>query len=308
MSRYPEMDLTGVRRKSIQDRIRKVDQTLAGRPAGDPSSFEDFWNGLPGVLAAHDLKSLVERVVEARRNGRPVLLFMGGHVVKTGVTPYVIRLMEEGLLTLVASHGAGLVHDVEWSLFGRTSSLINSWTKEAVSSREGLGEGIGRRLLSELERKRLDPDTSWLAAAYRREIPATLHVSIGTDIYQQHPEFEGAALGEASARDFRILAHHVSNARGGVVLNWGSAVLMPEVFLKALSVARNLGHPAVELTTAAFDFMKHYRPLENIVRRPTLGSGWGVYLVGHHEILIPLFTQGVILRWGGGRAGQGSGS
>lgn len=314
MSKYPELDLSGVRRGSISERTRKVDRSLLGRIPEDPSSFEAFWDGLPDILAGRDLRRLAGRVVEARSRDRPVVLFMGGHVVKTGLVPYVTRLMDEGLLTLVASHGAGLVHDVESSLFGRTSEevgealesgefgmdeeaprLINRWTVEARGADEGLGEGLGRRLRSALVDKGEDPDASWLSAAYGRGIPATLHVSVGTDIYQQHPEFDGGALGETSARDFRILARHVADADHGVVLNWGSAVILPEVFLKALSVARNLGHRVGDLTTAAFDFIKHYRPAENVVRRPTLSSGWGVYLMGHHELLIPLFAQGVLL-------------
>lgn len=317
MSEHPEVDLHGVSRKSIHDRARKVDASAVGRAPEDPGSFKDFWEGLPDVLAARDLKKLTQRVLRARREKRPVVLFMGGHVVKTGLVPYVVRLMDEGFVTLVAGHGAGVVHDVELSLFGRSSEdvdaaldagefgmdqeasvLINRWTQEAASAHEGLGEGIGKRLLEELRSRRLDPDSSWLAAAAKRGIPATLHVSIGTDVYQQHPEFDGGALGAASARDFRILAGHLASrggGRGGVVLNWGSAVLLPEVFLKALSVARNLGHPVDGLTTAAFDFVRHYRPAENVVRRPTRGSGWGVYLVGHHELLVPLFVQGLLL-------------
>jgi deoxyhypusine synthase len=326
MSKHPEVDLSGVRRRSIAERARKVDHSLLGRVAQDPASFEGLWDGLPDILAARDLRRLVKRIVEARLEKRPVLLFMGGHVVKTGLVPFVTRLMEEGLLTLVASHGAGLVHDVESSLFGRTSEdvdeslddgefgmdeeaslLINTWTSEAMAEQAGLGEGIGRRLRAALEDRGTDPDASWLSAAYGRGIPATLHVAIGTDVFQQHPEFDGAALGETSARDFRILAGHVAGARGGVVLNWGSAVILPEVFLKALSVARNLGHPAVDLTTAAFDFIRHYRPAENVVRRPTRSSGWGVYLVGHHEVLVPLFTQGLLLEWERARGGRSRG-
>lgn len=316
MSEYPEVDLHGVHRKSIAGRQRKVDAASLARPPRDAASFQDFWEGLPDVLAARDLKDLIADIVRARREQRPVVLFMGGHVIKTGLVPLVVRLLDEGLVTLVASHGAGLVHDLEMSLFGRTSedvdtalragefgmdeeapSFINTWTREASREEEGLGEGMGRRLGLELERRGLDPDGSWLAAASRRNVPATLHVSVGTDIFQQHPEFDGASLGEASARDFRILAQHLTGAAGGVVLNWGSAVLLPEVFLKALSVARNLGHPVDGLTTAAFDFIRHYRPAENIVRRPTLESGRGVYLVGHHELLVPLFVQGLLLNW-----------
>jgi hypothetical protein len=318
MSRYPEVDLHRVRRKSITDRERKVEVGAQGRPAADAGSFGDFWDGLPDVLAARDLKSLIGDIVHARREDRPVILLMGGHVIKTGLVPFVVRLLDEGLVTLVASHGAGLVHDVELSLFGRTSEdvdqalrtgefgmdeeasrLINVWIREAARDGDGLGDGVGRRLASELADRGRDPDAGWLAAAARRGVPATLHVSIGTDIFQQHPEFDAAAAGEASARDFRILAHHLTGASGGVVLNWGSAVILPEVFLKALSVARNLGYPADGLTTAAFDFVRHYRPAENVVRRPTLGSGRGVYLLGHHELLIPLFVQGLRLAWRG---------
>ncbi|MBU1702528.1 MAG: hypothetical protein KJ970_06820 [Candidatus Eisenbacteria bacterium] len=314
MSRYSEIDLSGIRRRSIEGHARIVAQEMSSHPPVDPDSFSQFWDGLPDILAARDLKQLASRLVDARLEARPVLLFMGAHLIKTGLTPLLVRLMDEGLLTSIASHGAGLVHDLELTLFGRTSedvgegletgdfgmdletsSFINNWTREAAAAGEGLGEGLGRRILEEAERRGLDPDAGWLSAAYRRGIPATIHGSIGTDIYQQHPEFNGASFGETSTRDFRILAHQVSLAEGGVILNWGSAVILPEVFLKALSVARNLGHPVTDLTTAVFDFMKHYRPAENVVRRPTQASGWGTYIVGHHEIMIPLFVQGLLL-------------
>jgi hypothetical protein len=314
VTRYREADLGRVRKSSIQSTPRKVRDEMRYRPPTSPASFGDLWDGLPDVLAARDLRRLVGEVLELRRGGHPCLLFLGGHVVKTGLVPAIVQLLEHGVVTLVASHGAGMIHDVEISLFGRTSEdvaarlqdgsfgmdretseLINGWVREAAAAGEGLGEGVGRRLLERLRAQGRDPDGSWLAAAYARGIPATLHVALGTDIVHQHGEADGASYGETSLRDFRILAGHLEGAAEVGVLNWGSAVLLPEVFLKALSVARNLSGGPRRVVAAVFDFALHYRPRENVVRRPTEGEGWGTYLVGPHEILVPLFLQGLLL-------------
>ena len=214
-------------------------------------------------------------------------------------------MIDRGLLTGVAFHGAGAIHDVELGLWGETSedvstelhkgrfgmvretaAFVNGAASEARGKGEGFGEAIGRLLLA---MNRETAGRSVLAAAYKHRVPATVHVAIGTDTIHQHPDFDGAATGEASARDFRILVAQVLDIGGGVVLNLGSAVILPEVFLKAFSIAKNLGTIKEGLTTAAFDFIRHYRPMENVVRRPTLLEGKGYYLVGHHEILLPLF-------------------
>lgn len=312
MSRHPEVDLTKIRTVSVESRRSKVGETQSYRPPRDPRSFAGFWDSMPHLLGSDDLRSVVERIAASRRNGRPVIALCGAHVIKTGMGPGLIDWAESGLLTGLALHGAGSVHDVELGLWGRTSedvaaelhdgrfgmaretaSFLNGAAKEAAKGGEGLGEAIGRLLLAA---DRSSRRRSILAAMSRLGLPATIHVAFGTDIHHQHPSFDGAATGEASARDFRILAAQLMKLRGGTVLNLGSAVILPEVFLKAYSVARNLGGARPPFTTAAFDFIRQYRPVENVVRRPTLRGGQGFYIVGHHEIMLPLLFQAVRLR------------
>lgn len=307
MSRYREIDLTRVRTYPASDRSSLVDRSVLYRPPADPGSFADFWASLPDVLGARELRELVGRIRRARAAGAGCLLMAGAHVIKTGLSPGIIRLMEDGWVTALALNGAGAVHDLEIAFFGRTSEdvaaqlpegrfgmaretslWLNEWTAQAAARQEGLGEGLGRAFV---ENAGDGIASSLLAAAYRLGIPATVHVAIGTDINHQHPSFSGSATGETSARDFRILCHQVAGLSRGVALNAGSAVLLPEVFLKAMSVCTNLGVRFEDLTTAVFDFQRHYRPLENVIRRPTLQGGKGIYLLGHHEILLPVLFQ-----------------
>jgi len=311
MSRYPEADLSRVRTYPVSERASKVEASALYRPPSDPASFTEFWDSLPDQLAARDLRELVTRLVAARREGAGVLVMLGAHVIKTGMGPGLIQLMREGWITALAMNGATVIHDLELAFFGRTSEdvaaqlpegkfgmadetsrWLNEWTRGAAERGEGLGEGLGRQFL---EAKAPFREVSILAAAYELGIPATVHLSIGTDINHQHAHFPAAEAGAASARDFRILAATVQTLSRGAALNLGSAVLMPEVFLKAVSVAINLGTRFEDLTTAVFDFQKHYRPLENVVRRPTAGVGRGMYIVGHHELILPLFFQGIRL-------------
>lgn len=311
-SRYPEADLSKIRAFPVGERDSKVDSDHLYRPPVDPASFVELWEGLPDVLAVRDLRELVARMVLAREREAGRVVAMGAHVIKTGMAPGLIQLMEEGWITALAMNGACAIHDLELAFFGRTSEdvgaalstgrfgmaaetsqWLNAWIADAAARGEGLGEGLGRRFQEEAP-----PHLghSVLAAAYRLDIPATVHLSLGTDINQQHPSFPSAAAGETSMRDFRILCKVAESLAQGVAINVGSAVLLPEVFLKAVSVATNLGVVFRDLTTAVFDFQKHYRPLENVVRRPTAGGGRGMYLVGHHEILLPLFFQALRLQ------------
>ncbi len=320
MSRHPEVDLRKIRTVSVMKRRSKVDSTQLYSPPRDPRSFGAFWESMPPLLGAEDLRNLVDRIVDSRRRNRPVIALCGAHVVKTGMGPGLIDWMERGLLTGLAMHGAGSVHDVEIGLFGRTSedvaeelhagrfgmaretaAFLNAAAREAADRGEGLGEAIGRLMLAADRKCRR---RSMLAAMSHLGLPATIHVAIGTDIHHQHPDFDGAAAGESSARDFRILASELMRLRGGTVLNLGSAVVLPEVFLKAYSVARNLGGAGQPFTTAVFDFQRHYRPMENVARRPTLHGGRGYYIVGHHEILLPMLFQAVRLRMSGDGAGR----
>lgn len=312
MSRYAEIDLSRVRTYPVLRRGSLVRKEAFLGPVRDPGSFAEFWASLPDLLAARDLRDLVARVRAARGRDAGVLLMAGGHVLKTGLGPGLIGLMEEGWITSVALNGAGTIHDLEIAFFGatsedvaaqlprgrfgmarETSAWLNRWTVEAAGRREGLGEGLGRAFLENAPAE--GAARSVLAAAYRLGVPATVHLAIGADINHQHAGFDGAAAGETSARDFRILCAQVSGLGEGVALNLGSAVILPEVFLKALSVCTNLGHRFSGLTTAVFDFQRHYRPAENVVRRPALQGGRGFYLVGHHEILLPLFFQALRL-------------
>jgi hypothetical protein len=240
----------------------------------------------------------------ARERRRPIVFMLGGHVMKCGVSPYLIDLVRHGYATHLASNGSLAIHDVEVSLFGRTSEDVADTLERGVFGMvretpefvfpalaagarrgEGMGECLGRALL---EARAPHADASLLAQAHAAGVAFTVHVSLGGDILHQHPGADGAVLGELSLRDFRILAQALAGLEGGVVVNLGSAVVMPEVFLKALTVARNVAGPVRDFTTANLDMIQHYRPQENVLHRPTQTSGQGLALTGHHEILLPL--------------------
>jgi hypothetical protein len=310
MSRYREADLSRLTNASVADRPTRVSVADFARPL-DPAAARAVIASLPDQLAARALREVVARVAQARRDGRPVVVMCGGHVVKVGVTPCLVALLERGVLTHVAMNGAAAIHDVEIARIGRTSEdvetnlhegrfgmvdetggFMNGAMAEGARRGEGLGECWGRAVEEEGAPHR---DVSLLAAAWRANVPATVHVAIGTDTIHHHPGCDGRALGETTLRDFRIFAGTLAEARGAVVLNVGSAVLMPEVFLKALSVARNLGADLAGLTTVNFDQIQHYRPRVNVVERPTRATGGrGYALTGHHEIMIPLFAAAVL--------------
>ena len=306
MGRYPEADLSRLAVGPLAARPTRVRVEDFARPL-DPAAARAVLDSLPDQLAARDLREVIARVAQSRRLGRPVVAMCGGHVVKVGVSPCLIALMERGLVTHLALNGAAALHDVEIARSGRTSEdveahlhagtfgmvdetgdFMNRAATEGAARAEGLGEAWGRALAEEGSPHLA---ASLLATAWRLRLPATVHVAIGTDTIHHHPRCDGAALGAASLRDFRIFAATLAEARGASVLNFGSAVLLPEVFLKALAVARNLGADLSELTTANFDQIQHYRPRLNVVERPTRGAGSrGYSLTGHHEIMVPLFA------------------
>jgi len=310
MGRYPEADLTKLKRLSAADRPTKVSVSEFARPL-EPAAAAALLHSLPDQLAAKTLREVIARTLAAHRAHRPVVLMLGGHVIKVGVSPCFIELVERGVLTHVAMNGAAAIHDVEIARLGRTSedveanltsgtfgmvdetgSFMNEVVRVAARAGLGLGEAWGRALEDEAAPHR---DASLLARAWRRGVPATVHVAIGTDTIHYDPGCDGGSLGETSLRGFRVLAAALAGARGAVVLNVGSAVLMPEVFLKALTVARNLGASLEGLTTVNFDQIQHYRPRVNVVERPTRAEGArGYSLTGHHEILLPLFCAGVV--------------
>ncbi len=286
-----------------------------GRPLPDPRSVDALIESLPDLLAGRVMRDIVEAVVASARAKRPVVLLLGAHVIKVGVQPYLIQLLHRGVATHVAFHGAGAIHDLEIALFGSTSEDVEAnlasgtfgmvretpefFHRAAGEGRErgeGLGEALGRALH---EARAPHAPHSLLAEGHRAGVPVTVHVALGTDTIHTHPAADGAALGETSLRDFRILAHTLLEARGATVLNLGSAVILPEVFLKAITAARNLGASLDGLTTVNLDQIQHYRPRVNVLERPTQGAGArGLALTGHHEILVPLLAQAVLARLG----------
>ncbi len=310
MSRYREADLSQLAVMSVADRPTKVRVEEFAKPL-DPAAAKAVIDSLPDQLAARSLREVIARTAMAVRDGRPIVVMCGGHVIKVGVTPCLIGLVEVGAVSHVAMNGAAAIHDVEIARMGRTSEeveaglhegrfgmvdetgdFMNATMAEGAARGEGLGECWGRAVQESAAPHRA---VSLLASAWRAGIPASVHVAIGTDTIHHHPRCDGAALGETTLRDFRIFAATLAEARGAVVLNLGSAVLMPEVFLKALTVARNLGADLSGLTTVNFDQIQHYRPTLNVVQRPTRGAvgGQGYSLTGHHEIMLPLFAAGL---------------
>lgn len=267
---------------------------------------------LPKTLAANDLRRVAEHMVQAIRSGNPIILALGAHVIKVGLNPVIIDLMERGLIDGLALNGAGIIHDAELAMVGQTSEDVAAQIKdgkfgmaeetgrilnEAIINGADQGEGLGKAVGARLVKENFPYNRYSLAArAFELDIPLTVHVAIGTDIIHFHPRADGAAIGKTSHLDFRIFSSLISRMEGGVFINLGSAVILPEVFLKALSLARNLGFDVKHFTTVNMDFIRHYRPMTNVVQRPTLEGGKGYSLVGHHEIMFPLLAAAVIER------------
>jgi hypothetical protein len=309
-SKFPKLDLSAVKTYPIAARHSKVKTEQLAHVHEVGSSFASFMDSLPQVLKATELRELVDCIVEACRRSRPVIAMMGAHGIKCGLNPVIIDLMRQQVITGVALNGAGAIHDVELAYWGQTSEevaeglrdgsfgmaretgeILNGVAKQAAGTEMGFGEALGKRICAD---RPPHEHLSILAAGYQCDVPVTVHVALGTDIVHQHPSADGAAIGEASLRDFRVLAHQVAHlGDGGVALNLGSAVVLPEVFLKAITVARNLGLPAFGLVTANFDMVQHYRPRVNVVERPTQAGGKGFQFTGHHEIMIPLLAAAV---------------
>jgi len=304
---------------SVHGRHSKVTVEDFARPMKAGMSVQDLVQALPRQLAGKDFPELVQRIADAHRNGKPVILGMGAHVIKVGLNPVLIDLMQRGIITAIALNGAGIVHDTEIAMVGRTSEevadvlgagafgaaretgeVLNGAICRGAQKNIGLGEAVGEVLL---EQEFPFNDQSLLAQARKLDIPVTVHVAIGTDIIHIHPGADGAAIGQTSHHDFRIFCSLVADLEGGVYLNVGSAVLLPEVFLKALTVVRNLGHEVKNLTTANFDFIRHYRPATNVVHRPTLEGGRGFNFTGHHELMIPLLGAALLDALADGTAG-----
>jgi hypothetical protein len=313
MPDYPvkPLDLSGLTTYPLKSRKSKVGADELARLPKPGGSFSDFWESLPRVLAVRELQDLVSRIKKARREGRALLWGLGAHVIKVGLSPLIIHLMEEGYVSGLALNGAGIIHDFELALVGQTSEeveeglesgefgmaeetgeLLNRAVQEGVEREMGIGEAVGA---FHDQHKPQFMRNSLLWNGYRLSIPVTVHVAVGTDIVHMHPQASGEAIGKGSHQDFRLFSAMVAKLHGGgVYLNLGSAVILPEVFLKAVSVVRNLGHPLTDFSTANFDFIRHYRPRKNVVERPVSGSGRGFELVGHHEILVPLLATALV--------------
>lgn len=310
MKRYKPLLFKKVKTHPLSSRKSKVEISLAAVPHKRGASFKSFLDGLPSFLSASDFKAIAGSIVNARENGRPVLLGMGAHPIKVGLSPVIIDLMKRGVVSAIATNGACIVHDFELSLIGRTSEDvaselctgrfgmaretgegINAAINKGVKKGYGIGESIGRYIF---EGKNRFKAGSIFSEGFRLGLPMTVHVALGTDIIHMHPQADGAMMGEGSLRDFRLLSAVVSDLEGGVYINLGSAVIMPEVFLKALTVARNLGNRVEEITTVNMDFIQHYRPKENVLCRPTMIKGKSYALTGHHEIMLPLLAAAII--------------
>lgn len=310
MKEREPFSLQGIRTVSLKERKSKVSTALFGTRYAAGAKVSAFLEGLPRILAAQDLREVIARIVEAKREGKTILVAMGAHVIKVGLSPLIIQLMEEGVVSGIALNGAGAIHDTEVAMEGKTSEDVEiglacgkfgmaeetaAFINQGVAAGSAQGRGIGRALGTRILEDRLPHRReSILAMAARLNIPVTVHVAFGTDIVHMHPGFDPAAWGEATHLDFRIFASLVADLEGGVFLNIGSAVILPEVFLKAFTLVRNKDAKVEHFTTVNMDFIRHYRPMANVVTRPVLRGGKGYNLVGHHEIMVPLLIAGVL--------------
>ena len=313
MSKYPiqPFRLDRTRTYPLRERPSKVQVGAFSRPHVRGGSLAEFLEGLPRILGAEGLRDLAQAIVGARSAAKPVLWGIGGHVIKTGLAPVLIDLMDRGLVSGLALNGAGIIHDFEIALIGSTSEDveaqldtdafgmaeetgrgINEAINQGVADGLGIGEALGRHLAA------IEPEHasySLLLQAYLRRIPVTVHVTLGADIVHNHPSIDPARVGEGTHRDFRLFAQLVAGLDdGGVYLNCGSAVTLPEVFLKCIALVRSSGQRLADFTTANLDFVQHYRPTQNVIARPVRKGGRGIALTGHHEILIPLLAAWLV--------------
>ncbi len=308
--KFQPLDLSRVKTYRLADRQSKVSTDEFARLWQTGSSFRVFLDSLPNILAGREIRDVIAAICTAYADNRTVIFGMGAHVIKVGLNPIIIDLMERGIITGVAMNGAGIIHDAELAMIGRTSedvaaalddgsfgmaqetcAFLSQAVKNVKDNKIGLGEAVGRAII---DRQLPMLDHSILAAGVRLGIPVTVHVAIGTDIIHMHPGFDPKKTGAATHHDFRRFASMVATLEKGVYLNVGSAVILPEIFLKATTLVRNLGYSLDEFTTVNLDFIKHYRPLTNVIARPTAKGGRGISIVGHHELLLPLIAAGVI--------------
>jgi|SRR6187455_1966577 len=308
---FEEFDLSGVRTYPLSSRRSKARAEDFARAVSPGATFREWFDALPAILAGSDVRRVVDALRAARQRDAAIIWGLGAHVIKTGVSPVLIDLMHRGYVSALALNGAGVIHDFEIALSGATSEdvdealgpgrfgmaeetgrMLNEIITQAALDRLGFGQAVGAYLARE---QPPHGARSLVATAHQLGIPVTVHVAVGTDIIHMHPGASGAAIGETSLRDFRYLTSCVARLNHGVYLNCGSAVVLPEVFLKAVALVRNTGIALDRLTTVNIDFMRQYRPQTNVVTRPVAGTeGTGISLVGHHELLIPLIAAGII--------------
>jgi len=308
MKKYKPIDLSKIKTYSAQERKTKAEMGSFAKATNKGASFKEFNNSLPKFLAADSLREVVKAIISAHKNKRPVIIGMGAHVIKVGLNPLIIDLMKKGIVTCIAMSGAGAIHDFEVATLGRTSEDVAEGLETGMFGmveetlrdfnmgiREsgdpgigGMGKLLGKKLIN---MKASHQELSILATGAELDIPVTVHVAIGTDTVHMSPHVDPKALGEATFTDFRLLCSVISDLEGGVSLNIGSAVILPEVFLKALTVARNLGNKIVNFTTVNMDMIQHYRPHQNVLSRP---GGKAYALTGHHEIMVPLLYQALM--------------
>ena len=314
---YREADLSRLKTVPIAGRANKVEEQFLAQPPGTDRSFHAFLDSLPDILAARDLRTVIRHIAEGHRSSRGIILLLGGHVIKVGLGPLLREWIARGIVSHIAMNGAAAIHDFELAAYGGTSedvaeglgdgtfgmaeetgSEMNGAIGAAAGEDWGLGEGLARYLSQ--RKGNVGGGHSVLLACLNKDVPVTVHPAIGAEIIHQHPKVDGGALGMTAMRDFRRLAGSMPGLdQGGTVINCGSAVIMPEVFLKALTIARNLdGGKPTHFLAADLDMQRHYRPRVNVVQRPTEAGGIGIQLTGHHEILIPLLVWGVLDRLG----------
>lgn len=307
MCKFPEFDPDDLERYSIDSRCSKVNEKeFSAVPDSENKNrnWENFFQLFPDILKGKEIKEFISRWQKAREQDEEIIFMFGAHLIKCGLTPLVTRLIKEGWITALASNGASVIHDVELTMFGKTSEnvdqaisdgsfgmckettdFINNSLKQGEEKELGYGMSVAHQLSRQDE---VNEEVSLLLTAYQEDIPYTVHVGLGTDINHPHPSADGGLIGKLSLRDFRILTKKVESLQGGVVINFGSMVILPEVFLKALSAARNTDNDIRDFTTANFDMIQGYRPNQNVVRRPTLEGGKGFSFTGHHELMLPL--------------------
>jgi len=310
VKKFPPLELKEIKTYSLNERESKVSVADFGKPWRKGNDLRSFFDSLPRLLAAGDFNQAIDLLAAAVKEKRTVILAMGGHPIKVGLAPIIIDLIKRGVFSLLAVNGSVMVHDTEVAVCGATSEnvaasigdgtfgmaretaeLIHEAALDAVQKNLGLGRALGLKL-----EKSNCPHTekSVFAVAAKLDVPVTVHVALGTDIVHIHPQADGANLGQAGMTDFRLFCEAVATLSGGVFINLGSAVILPEVFLKAVSLARNLGHDLKDLTTINMDFIRHYRPQVNVVERPTAEGGQGFNLIGHHELMFPLLAAALI--------------